>query len=176
MNKRILISIIAIAVLAGGVGFAMWQIQPYKTGNEELTEEQIIVDSKTSEDETSRPEKEPDGEVKRPATVDPNEEPPRQPEAGHSITINSWGYSNNEVYVNAMADNAANGTCTLTLSENGRTVTGTASLQKAPTGYHACALRVGRSRIPSAGTWKAQVTLSNNAGSSKSQTVEVKVK
>lgn len=181
MNKRVLVSIIVIVLLAAGGGYVLWQ-DAAKTSSDEETKQQSDEqnDEKRREDGTSQVTKEEDGEVEKPGVENPPEEnqtEQNQTQADHSITITSWGQNNRskEVYVNAKASDASDGTCTLVLNKGGSSVSAKAPLQKAPTGYYACALRVGRSKFPSPGTWIARVTLNSGGAASRSQKVEINV-
>jgi cytoskeletal protein RodZ len=185
MNKRIVISITVILVLALGGGYALWQqtqgSSPANGDSQDengetqggLPEEKQDVDNKDDKKETKQDRSSTNTNQESSNQSDASRESSQESsdESDASITLNNFGQRDDgTVYANAMVSNKTEGTCEFRFSRNGSTVTETAAIQRVPTGYYACGVRVSSSKFSPKGMWTARVIIRNSeAASDKKQ-------
>lgn len=169
MNKRILISFIAIAVLAGGIGFAMWQQMetndkadfPIENQSNDTSDERL---QELDEEKHQRLEDENgtgDSARQRPDEDNQNETRDQDNNYDASIVLNNFGQqeSGGTVYANATVDGVQEGTCEFHFSRGNSSITETSSIQSTPTGYYACGVQVEARKFSPKGEWTARVFL-----------------
>jgi hypothetical protein len=177
MSTRLIISIIVVLLLAAGGGYALWQqTQNSSPATGESGDENSEAHGGLPEEKQAAEE---DGGEAEKDTDSSNQESPNQSDASGespdgsdaSITLNNFGQRDEgTVYANAMVSNQTDGTCEFRFSRNGSTVTDTAAIERAPTGYYACGVRVNNSKFSPKGMWTARVFIRNSeAASDKKQ-------
>ncbi|PSO43381.1 hypothetical protein BRC19_00765 [Candidatus Saccharibacteria bacterium QS_5_54_17] len=185
MKKHTVISVVLILLLATGGGYALWQqtqggspaTEDSQDENGEaqggLPEEKQEAENKDDEKETKKDRSSTNTNQESPNESDTSGESPQESseESDASITLNNFGQRDNgTVYANAMVSNKTEGTCEFRFSRNGSTVTETAAIQRAPTGYYACGVQVNNSKFSPKGMWTARVFIRNSeAASDKKQ-------
>ncbi|MBF0687198.1 MAG: hypothetical protein IR158_05435 [Cellulomonas sp.] len=114
----------------------------------------------------------------------PTEEPTAEPtpsgdtrqDVAVSVTIAEWNAASGAVEVSGYADVVEDGgTCTLTITRDGRTVTGS-EVAVADASTTSCGLMSAAPTTPSAGTWQAVLSYSSDASRGASAPVEVRVR
>lgn len=111
--------------------------------------------------------------------VKQQEQASQTPSADHAVTpiIISSSYSNNRVTVRSFIPSLVedNGTCTLTLSKDGQTLTKQASAIRNAQTTDCPPMSFERSEIPNSGSWKVVVTYKSpvSSGTSSEGAVEV---
>jgi hypothetical protein len=185
MKKHTVISVALILILATGGGYALWQqtqnsspaIGDSQDENGEtqggLPEDKQDVDNKDESKEAEKDRSSTNTNQESPDESGASGESPQESsdESDASITLNNFGQRDDgTVYANAMVSNKTEGTCEFRFSRNGSTVTETAAIQRVPTGYYACGVRVSSSKFSPKGMWTARVFIRNSeAASDKKQ-------
>lgn len=83
---------------------------------------------------------------------------PSDPHA--SLTLNDFGQRDDgTVYANATVDDMREGTCDFRFSRGGSHVIKTTDIERTPTGYYACGIRMEASELTPRGEWQLQVSL-----------------
>lgn len=168
-NKKalIILTLIAIAVIGGALYIKFSQTPP-KTEQQKLQEE---------EKKAGTPDPKTDNEAYRRAQTT-NTQTTAAAQGGKTkadIYISSISQSDGNTYINAIVNGQTSGTCTLTLTKSGATVTRTAPLAIV-TSYYACqGFTVERAAFSSTGDWTATVTFTNNVSEGKTdpQTITI---
>lgn len=168
MNKRIALSVVIVILLAAGGGYALWQqnagnnVQesaqqtrdnknkqadtPAQTPDENRQETQQDSNSSNNQDDQSI--KNTDGS----SDADQTEQP------DGTITLNNFGQQDDgTVYANATINGVTDGTCEFRFNRNGASVVETTAIERAPTGYYACGVRVGQNAFTPKGRWTVRV-------------------
>lgn len=169
MTKRTLIATFAIAILALGSGLALWlQMEAGEdidTSTESSESETSTNDRNQQLDEEKRQRSQDDSnnnsdQNQDDATDDNQDEPNGNYEA--SIVLNNFGQQENgTVYANATVDGATEGTCEFRFRRGDASVTKTAPVEMAPTGYYACGVRTEANQFSPKGEWTARAYLQN---------------
>lgn len=176
MNKRILISIIAIAVLAGGVGFAMWQSSTTKqtAPDHEQTEDTINYDPPSEEEEQVG------NEIKEELQNEPDEEQENSTDSQLNkvtIVISDASQYDNVVEVRSFIHNhIQEGICTFAFRKGNHLVK-----KEMPAFPDASTTicnnpNIARSEFPVTGDWELIVSYSSTdaTGQSSAQTVRIR--
>lgn len=173
MTKRTLIATFAIAILALGGGLALWL--QMETGEDidsstESSQSETSTNDRNQELDEEKRQRSQDGDNDNDSdqnqdnqddtSEDSQDEPSGNYEA--SIVLNNFGQQENgTVYANATVDDATEGTCEFRFRRNGASVTKTAQVEMAPTGYYACGIRTEASQFSPKGEWTARAYLQN---------------
>ncbi|MEX0748990.1 MAG: hypothetical protein WD467_02160 [Candidatus Saccharimonadales bacterium] len=184
MNKRLTISIIAVAILTLGVGYAVMQSDTSKinsdTAQDSNSSTSDYSDSNDRVDEDQVPEDrnndaknvQPDGDKR----VEPEEQPPENPpiEKPH---ITRYEQSGDAIRVSAIFNTISSGTCRLTLEKAGHeSIVRSAEVVVGPN-YYACdGFRIPIAELPAMGEWKVSVAHLQGNQSVSSDTYKVTVK
>lgn len=189
-KKKLIIAIIAFALIGGGIAYALSQAgdgQP--RSNEELTES--IDDTSTVRPEQAQgTDGAPDGSnpdggpglPQKPSGGDgggqlggtppqpqPNAPKPEQPR------VTRAEQSGAEIRVTALLKQSSNGTCELRLSKAGQaTISQRTNIVIGPS-YYACGFRIPRGELPAGGQWQAVVLHYQGGGVSRSETKQFQV-
>lgn len=189
MNKRTLVSVIVIALLAAGGGYALWQQQGApdlidtvsRNGNgDSITEDtekesdpgrvtkDQVVDNNSSGNTSTEPGNTTQDDTSDETTSD--QPAPEKPE------VTRAEQSGDNIRVSAIFNKQSNGKCTLRLKKSGyNDVTRTVDIITGPS-YYACdGFRVPVSELPAKGTWQATVVHKLNGRSAASDTHSIKV-
>lgn len=166
------VSVIVIIVLAAGGAFALWQQSTSSTPTEET--------SSPSEAEGSLPEEKPrdnqdtENNTQKPGTND-SEEDTRE-NSDISILLNNFGQQDDgTVYANATVNGTEKGTCKFRFTRNSASVTETAKIERAPTGYYACGVRLDNNKFSPKGVWTVRAHVQDTQPGAESETKEAEI-
>lgn len=171
-QTKTIVPIIVILVLAAGGAYALWQ--------QSIPSDPAEETSSPSEAEGSLPEeKHRDSQDTESNTQKPDaneSEEDTQETTDVSVVLNNFGQQDNgTVYANATINGTEEGTCEFRFTRNGASVTETAEVERAPTGYYACGVRLDNSKFSPKGVWTARVYIQNTDPTVKSDTMEAEI-
>lgn len=182
LNRRIVLAVIAVMLLAVGAGYALWQDnQPDLAETEQTAETNQPNGGRITEDQVEQDDTDPPPSPPEPN--DPNDKVIVAPSpTDDDSTANGSGniaapqisraeQSGNDIRVAASFDTATSGSCELRLERRGaKTVTKTVEIIVGSS-YYACnGFRVPVSELSASGEWSARVIHKLNGRSASSST------
>lgn len=178
LNRRIILSVIVVTLLAVGAGYALWQNNQLSPRTDEQAEEdnqqgRITEDQvEDSDDQPPATQPKPDDPDNK-VIVAPSTDDPEPNNPGNIIApqISRAEQSGDNIRVAASFDTATSGTCELRLEKAGaETVTKTVEIIVAPS-YYACnGFRLPVSELSAGGEWSTRVIHRLNGQAASSDT------
>lgn len=186
MSKRVLISIIAITLLASGAAFALWHAQ---NTDEDSNDETKTVKVEDPDDPITEADRGNDNDDEEPDDRESSEnndqdesssqQSPQDDRQNVSPTMTSWDYDRDRrvATIRAHVDNVSSGTCEVVFTKSGESsVRREASLGLQGSIYVCQGWDIERSAFPASGEWMVRVKFSSDSaqGASQTQTVNIR--